>query len=82
MINDKECTEFAVKTVKRTSWKENVLPALSPTMISEDFSEYEEVVPGTMFLIGVRDKEHTQPLHHPSYDFNDKVIPLAAAFFY
>lgn len=81
VINDKECTEFAVKTAEELLGKENVLPALSPTMISEDFSEYEEVVPGTMFLIGVRDKEHTQPLHHPSYDFNDKVIPLAAAFF-
>lgn len=81
VINNKECTEFAVKVAQNLLGTENVLPSLNPTMISEDFSEYQEVVPGTMFLIGIRDTEHNSPLHHPSYDFNDEAIVLAAAFF-
>ena len=81
VINNKECNEFAMKTAKELLGPENVVASLSPTMITEDFSEYQLVVPGTMFLIGVRDAEHIHPLHHPSYDFNDEVTSLAATFF-
>jgi len=36
--------------------------------------------PGTYFFLGGGKGENDFQLHHPSYDFNDDLIPIGAAF--
>ena len=50
-------------------------------MSSEDFSVYQEKVPGTICRIGISDENHTVPLHNPKFDVNDEVLALASTLF-
>ncbi len=50
-----------------------------PTMGAEDFAFYLEKVPGCFFFVG--NGEDSAYLHHPLYDFNDDVLPVAAGMF-
>jgi len=50
-----------------------------PVLASEDFSYYLAEVPGAFALIGADDGEgHHEPCHSPRYDFNDRLLPVAA----
>ena len=33
-----------------------------------------------MIRVGIRDDAHEASLHHPTFDFNDEVIPLASTY--
>jgi hippurate hydrolase len=48
-----------------------------PYMFSEDFSSMLAVTKGCFLTIGNGD---SRALHDPRYDFNDDLIPRAAAF--
>lgn len=50
-----------------------------PAMLgAEDFAFYLEQVPGAFFWLGLQPEGAVVPsLHHPRFDFNDDVIPLA-----
>ncbi len=45
-------------------------------MTSEDFSYYLEKIPGYYFWVGMGNMEYNP--HHPRYEFNDNIIPIAA----
>lgn len=81
VINDSELTTFAENAAEDMSGKAAVKTLPEPYMISEDFSAYQTIMPGCFFFIGVKDEEHKEALHSPLFDFNDKVIIDAAAFF-
>ncbi len=50
-----------------------------PVLASEDFSYYLDEVPGAFALIGADDGTgHHEPCHSPRYDFNDRLLPIAA----
>jgi amidohydrolase len=49
-----------------------------PSMGAEDFAFYLQQVPGAFFWLGMQPEGETLPsLHHPRFDFNDAVIPIA-----
>ena len=48
-----------------------------PTMGSEDFSFMLEARPGAFIFVGNGD---SATLHHPSYDFNDEVLPYGMSY--
>jgi metal-dependent amidase/aminoacylase/carboxypeptidase family protein len=50
----------------------------NPTMGSEDFSYVLEKVKGAFVFLGTKDKEENHPLHHPCFDFDEKVLPTGA----
>ena len=50
-------------------------------MASEDFSFMLEQVPGCYVNIGNGVGESGCEVHNPAYDFNDRALPLGAAFF-
>lgn len=79
--NDPELTKEAKKAADRCFGAQNVIELAEPYMISEDFSSYQKVLPGCFFFIGVKDAEHKEALHSPYFDFNDKVLIPAGAFF-
>ena len=61
----------AVTTVRRD---------LPPAMTGEDFSEFLREVPGAFVWIGNGSSEGGRELHHPNYDFEDRVLPTASGF--
>jgi len=50
-------------------------------MGSEDFSFMLEQVPGAYINIGNGDTVGSNPVHNPSYNFNDDALPLGSALF-
>jgi amidohydrolase len=53
---------------------------IKPAMGSEDFGFMLQKRPGAYVFLGSGDSEHPWPLHSPHYDFNDRVLPLGAAY--
>ena len=41
---------------------------------AEDFAFYAEKVPGCMCWLGIRDENHTSPLHSDTFDFDESVM--------
>ena len=53
---------------------------LPAAMTGEDFSEFLREIPGAFVWIGNGPTEGGRELHHPNYDFDDRVLPTASAF--
>ncbi|WP_353112251.1 amidohydrolase [Salinisphaera dokdonensis] len=49
-------------------------PNYPPCMGGEDFSYMLDVCPGAYIHVGSGDADHTHGLHHPAYDFNDRIM--------
>lgn len=47
---------------------------IKPRMISEDFSFYQQEVPGVFYFCGVRDETHTRLIHDSAFDFNEEAL--------
>lgn len=45
-----------------------------PQFTAEDFAMYLERIPGCMTWLGVRDPQHTHPLHSDKFDFDESVM--------
>lgn len=78
VINDETITRAGIAVATELFGAESVRPNMDPFMSSEDFAEYQQLVPGTMLRVGIRDDAHTIALHRTSFDFNDEVLPAAA----
>jgi hippurate hydrolase len=53
---------------------------LPPAMTGEDFSWFLHEVPGAFVWIGNGPADGGRELHHPAYDFNDDVLPVASSY--
>ncbi|WP_426217805.1 M20 aminoacylase family protein [Pseudomonas sp. DWRC2-2] len=51
------------------------------SMASEDFAFMLEACPGAYFWLGADGASASKPLHHPSYDFNDDLLPTGVRLF-
>lgn len=49
-----------------------------PTMTAEDFSQYQRLVPGLFFWLGLGD---VPPLHSDNFDFDEAILSKGADFF-
>jgi amidohydrolase len=76
-VNHGDETAIAIESAARVAGAHLVDPDAPPLMGGEDFSYMLEARPGAMILIGNGD---TAGLHHPSYDFNDGIIPLGISY--
>jgi hippurate hydrolase len=56
-----------------------VLTDRPPILGSEDFSYYLRERPGCFYFLGTRppDQSWVPGCHHPRFDFNDDILPLA-----
>ncbi|APE45630.1 peptidase M20 (plasmid) [Sulfitobacter alexandrii] len=52
-----------------------------PTAGGEDFADMLAVLPGAYVHIGAGKTDQDPGLHHPSYDFNDEILPIGASYF-
>lgn len=49
-----------------------------PLMIAEDFSFYQDAIPGIFFYVGTKNdvKDYVYSLHHPKFNFNADVLEV------
>jgi hippurate hydrolase len=84
-INDAEATEYCQDAAARIVGESNVM-LMPPIMGGEDFGAFLNVRPGAFMGVGQTEPEepgspHNSGLHTPQYDFNDRILPLAAEYF-
>jgi len=80
-VNNPEQAEVAAAICAGLVGAENVNRNPPLIMASEDFAFMLNEVPGCYINIGNGDGEGACEVHNPSYDFNDKALPLGASFF-
>lgn len=74
-VNDTARAAFAAEVAREIS--DDVAEA-DPVMGAEDFSYMLQARPGAYLFLG---QGEGPGLHHPEYDFNDRIAPLGASFF-
>ncbi len=79
LVNDTQMTAFARQVAVKTAGAARVIDLKRPYTGSEDFSYMLEKKPGSYLVLGAK-HERAQPLHHPGYDFNDKILLTGAAY--
>ena len=80
-VNDPQEAEFAARICAELVGADKVDRNPPLVMASEDFSFMLEQVPGCYLNIGNGVGEGGCEVHNPAYDFNDRALPLGAAFF-
>ena len=78
--NHEKETDIAVKAASDLVGAEKVNAEIPATAGSEDFAFMLWEKPGAYILIGNGDGEGGCMIHHSSYDFNDRILPLGAAY--
>ena len=79
-VNDPAVTSIARRASLEMFGEETVIEA-APEMAAEDFSFFEEVVPGTYFFLGCANsaKDTDNPHHNVRFNIDDDVLPLGVS---
>ena len=77
LVNHDKQTEFAASVAGQIAGQDKVDTGLPPMMGAEDFSFMLNARPGAFIWIG---NGASAGLHHPSYNFNDEVIPVGTSY--
>jgi amidohydrolase len=80
--NDEALAARVAAAVERALGPEALTP-IAPIMGGDDFSAYQQVVPGVYFMVGARSEEaaSTFPHHHPRFTVDERAIGNAVAVF-
>jgi hippurate hydrolase len=78
--NDDAETEFALQVARELVGDEQVIAHADQLMSSEDFAYMLEQRPGCFLRLGNGVGEDGCMVHNPAYDFNDKNLPIGAAY--
>jgi amidohydrolase len=73
--NDPQWTDFALETAANAGY---VTRIVEPTSVGEDFSFYQEKLPGSFVMIG---SGGPYELHDPKYQADDRMLAPAARYF-
>lgn len=76
-VNDPGAAAAVIASAGRVVGHDKVIENARSIMASEDFSEFQALLPGAYFFIG---QDGRYP-HHPEYVFDPAIIPLGAAIF-
>lgn len=82
VINDEELTAKLKDILVEVFGNELVQEAV-PTMGGEDFSAYQQKVPGTFFFVGAGNQEKgiVYPHHHPRFTVDEDALPIGIKAF-
>ncbi|MBR2829148.1 MAG: M20/M25/M40 family metallo-hydrolase, partial [Solobacterium sp.] len=82
-INDAACTETVLRVAEKLFGADKAIVAEQPGSASEDFGQFEAVVPGCLFDIGTMPEDAVTfaPKHNPHYVFNDDAILVGSEMF-
>ena len=75
MFNDPQLVERTLPGLRRAAGDENVI-RYEPAMGGEDFSEYQRVVPGFMFRLGVGRPDRAMSNHSATFDPDESALIL------
>ncbi|MDB5623410.1 MAG: amidohydrolase [Devosia sp.] len=75
-VNDARSAKRARAVAATVVGPENLVQSMRPSLGSEDFADFLQVVPGAYLMLG---HQGSAPLHHPEYMFDDEVLPVAAS---
>ncbi|KAF0176933.1 MAG: amidohydrolase [Hyphomonadaceae bacterium] len=79
-FNDPALSAAVLPALQEAAGAANVNAASRPTMVSEDFSAFQEKIPGVFYHLGASadgvDPSTSPPNHSPQFDVNEKVLPL------
>lgn len=79
LVNDAEATHKLRGAVERAMGPDALDDDFKPLLAAEDFAFMLQERPGAYVLLGQRDNDHREMVHNPAYDFNDRLIPVAAS---
>jgi hippurate hydrolase len=74
-FNEAGATETARQAVSACFGEHALAKNYKPCMGGEDFSYMLAQRPGAYIHVGSGDEDHNRGLHHPEYDFNDRIMP-------
>ncbi len=74
--NDSNLNKVLRDSAIQTLGQENVIELLKPSLGAEDFAEFLNHVPGSMFRLGVSGKKGCAPLHSSKFDPDEKAINI------
>ncbi|HID98501.1 MAG TPA: amidohydrolase [Thermodesulfobacteriaceae bacterium] len=81
VINDRAAAEIAREAAGLTVGAEGIASQPHPSLGGEDFSFYLRHVPGCFVRFGARKADSPNvPAHSPFFDFDERVLPIGAAF--
>lgn len=83
-INAPEAAILGQETAAGIVGAENVISEPLKALAGDDFAFYSEKVPGLYAKIGSADPnrpETQHPLHHPSFDIDERALAIAAEFY-
>ena len=82
LLNAKEPTDIARRVARKLVGADRMVEQIPPVMASEDFAFMLERVPGCYLFIGngMHPEHGGCSVHNPAYDFNDKLLPVGAAY--
>ena len=66
LSNPRSLVDFVLSLTERDG-----VMVMDEIMAAEDFSFYQQYVPGLFFLLGVGNERHAEPLHSPRFDFDE-----------
>ena len=80
LYNDPTVMEAFRSSSRSLLGDSDVIELESPTMNSEDFAFYSQVVPAAMIWLGTRNEEEgfTYPLHHPKFAVDEDAMAVGA----
>jgi hippurate hydrolase len=82
VVNTHRETELAYRAARNVVGDSGLMAMDHPSMGSEDFSYYLQEVPGCYVRFGARKQDNEYiPLHSPSFDIDEGVLKVGAAFF-
>jgi amidohydrolase len=82
VINSRREAQLAYAAAAKVLGEAGLMAMDHPSMGSEDFSYYLQEIPGCYVRFGARIAEHEYiPLHSPSFDIDEAVLKVGAAFF-
>lgn len=75
MYNDPVLFDEILPAIRRVIGEQNVI-RYEPALGGEDFSYFQEVIPGVMFRLGVGRPEREMSVHTATFDPDERAIPL------
>lgn len=77
VVNDQTLTE-TVRSVLLSYFGEEMVQDADPIMFGEDFSAYQQVIPGTFLFTGIfnEDKDVVYPHHHPKFNIDEDSLQV------
>ncbi len=78
LVNNSEVVQTVIEYLNGAGLNDSTVILDKPIMGGEDFSYFLGKKPGCFIFLGTRTDDLSFPLHHPSFDFKEEILPHGA----